>query len=83
MLGTSRGPQDVGVMVDFLERERIDMLFCVGGDGTHRGAHAIFQEVTCEGWRSPWWASQDDRQRHRILRLGRSAISPRWTWPAV
>jgi 6-phosphofructokinase 1 len=46
MLGTSRGPQDVGVMVDFLEHQRIDMLFCVGGDGTHRGAHAIFEEIT-------------------------------------
>ena len=37
MLGTSRGPQDVGVMVDFLQQKKIDILFCVGGDGTHRG----------------------------------------------
>ena len=45
MLGTSRGPQDVGVMVDFLQQQRIDILFCVGGDGTHRGAHAICEEI--------------------------------------
>ncbi|MFI5459499.1 MAG: ATP-dependent 6-phosphofructokinase [Isosphaerales bacterium] len=45
MLGTSRGQQDVGVMVDFLEQQRIDVLFCVGGDGTHRGAHAISEEI--------------------------------------
>jgi 6-phosphofructokinase 1 len=46
MLGTSRGPQDLGMMVDFLERQRIDVLFCVGGDGTHRGAHEICAEIT-------------------------------------
>ena len=45
MLGTSRGPQDVGMMVDFLEQQKIDVLFCVGGDGTHRGAHAICEEI--------------------------------------
>jgi 6-phosphofructokinase 1 len=44
-LGTSRGPQDVGIMLGFLERERINLLFCVGGDGTHRGAHAIAEEA--------------------------------------
>ncbi|MCR4413281.1 MAG: ATP-dependent 6-phosphofructokinase, partial [Thermoguttaceae bacterium] len=45
LLGTSRGPQDPAVMVDFLCAQRIDMLFCVGGDGTQRGAHAIAEEV--------------------------------------
>lgn len=45
MLGTSRGPQDLGVMVDFLDQNRIDILFCVGGDGTLRGAHAIHEEL--------------------------------------
>ncbi len=45
MLGTSRGPQDVGMMVDFLEQQKIDVLFCIGGDGTHRGAHAICDEI--------------------------------------
>lgn len=44
LLGSSRGPQDPKVMVDFLEKEGINVLFCVGGDGTLRGAHAICEE---------------------------------------
>ena len=46
VLGSSRGHQDPDVMVDTLEREKIDILFCVGGDGTQRGAAAIAQAVT-------------------------------------
>lgn len=49
VLGSSRGPQDPAVMVDFLERERIDILFCIGGDGTQRGAHAIYEEIGRRG----------------------------------
>ena len=49
VLGTSRGPQDPAVMADFLERMRIDILFCLGGDGTQRGAHALFAEVQKRG----------------------------------
>ena len=49
MLGTSRGPQDVAMMVDFLEHQKIDILFCIGGDGTHRGAHAICEEIGRRG----------------------------------
>ena len=45
ILGTSRGHEDPSVMADFLVRERIDILFCVGGDGTQRGAHLIAEEV--------------------------------------
>jgi len=44
-LGSSRGPQDVGEMVDFLERERIDILFVIGGDGTQRGSLALAGEI--------------------------------------
>ena len=50
VLGTSRGPQDPRVTVDFLERSRIDILFCVGGDGTQRGAHAIAAEAMHRGY---------------------------------
>jgi 6-phosphofructokinase 1 len=46
VLGSSRGEQDVAVLVDALERERIDILFCVGGDGTQRGASSIFKEIS-------------------------------------
>ena len=49
VLGSSRGPQPPEVVVDFLESEGIDLLFCIGGDGTQRGAHAIQQEVARRG----------------------------------
>jgi 6-phosphofructokinase 1 len=45
ILGSSRGPQDPKVMVDYLCSLGVNMLFCVGGDGTQRGAHAIAQEA--------------------------------------
>jgi 6-phosphofructokinase 1 len=45
ILGTSRGGHDPGASVDFLLGRGIDMLFCVGGDGTQRGAHQIAAEV--------------------------------------
>lgn len=45
ILSSSRGPQDEKVMVDYLCSLGINMLFCVGGDGTQRGAHAIAQEA--------------------------------------
>jgi len=44
-LGTSRGNQDVEQMVDTLEILNINVLFCIGGDGTLRGAHAIYKEI--------------------------------------
>lgn len=45
ILGSSRGNQDEKIMVDTLMRLNINMLFCIGGDGTLRGAHAIAEEV--------------------------------------
>ncbi len=45
-LGSSRGPQPVDVMVDTLVREDIRALFVIGGDGTLKGARAIFEEIT-------------------------------------
>jgi 6-phosphofructokinase 1 len=45
MLGTSRGDQEPKVMVDFLVKNKIDMLFCIGGDGTQRGSHEIALEI--------------------------------------
>ncbi len=44
-LGSSRGNQDVAQMVDTLEILNINVLFCIGGDGTLRGAHAIHEEI--------------------------------------
>jgi 6-phosphofructokinase 1 len=45
ILGSSRGPQDVGEIVDALERMNINILFTIGGDGTLRGAQAIAEEI--------------------------------------
>ncbi|MEI8225264.1 MAG: ATP-dependent 6-phosphofructokinase [Bacteroidota bacterium] len=44
-LGTSRGNQDVEKMVDTIEIMNINVLFCIGGDGTLRGAHDIHKEI--------------------------------------
>ncbi len=49
VIGSSRGPQEPSVTVDFLESNEIDILFCIGGDGTQRGAHAIEQEIEKRG----------------------------------
>ncbi|CAA7401902.1 unnamed protein product [Spirodela intermedia] len=43
-LGTSRGGASVGDIVDSIEAREIDMLFVLGGNGTHAGANAIHNE---------------------------------------
>jgi 6-phosphofructokinase 1 len=45
ILGSSRGPQEPATVVDFLQRQGVQILFCVGGDGTQRGAHQIAVEA--------------------------------------
>jgi 6-phosphofructokinase 1 len=45
MLGTSRGNQDPGEMVDRLQELDIGVLFVIGGDGTFRGAMSIVKEI--------------------------------------
>lgn len=49
VLGSSRGAEEPEVMVDFLEARAIDILFCIGGDGTQRGAHSIQREIAKRG----------------------------------
>jgi 6-phosphofructokinase 1 len=44
MLGSSRGQQDTGEIVDTLARMNINILFCIGGDGSLRCAHDISEE---------------------------------------
>ena len=46
LLGTSRGPQSEKVMADYLLSEKIDILFCIGGDGTMKGTHALATEMS-------------------------------------
>ncbi|WP_411821544.1 ATP-dependent 6-phosphofructokinase [Leptospira sp. 'Mane'] len=45
ILGSSRGNQSTNDMVDTLCLYGVKMLFCIGGDGTLRGAQAIQDEV--------------------------------------
>jgi 6-phosphofructokinase 1 len=49
VLGTSRGPVDIGRAVDNLIRREVDILFTIGGDGTQRGANELFQEAKKRG----------------------------------
>ena len=44
MLGSSRGQQDTGEIVDTLSRMNINLLFCIGGDGSLRCARDIAEE---------------------------------------
>lgn len=45
ILGSSRGNQDIGRMVDRLLALKINILFVIGGDGSMRGALALSQEI--------------------------------------
>lgn len=50
ILGTSRGPVDIARAVDNLIHRRINILFTIGGDGTQRGALALFEEAQRRGY---------------------------------
>ncbi len=50
LLGTSRGAVDPAVQVDYLASLGVQILFCVGGDGTQRGAHQIHAEAARRGY---------------------------------
>jgi 6-phosphofructokinase 1 len=45
ILSSSRGMQEPVEMVNTLKRMNIDILFCIGGDGTMRGARFIADEI--------------------------------------
>jgi len=46
MLSSSRGRQDIGEIINALKRMNIDILFCIGGDGTMRAVECITDEIT-------------------------------------
>ncbi|WP_435624598.1 ATP-dependent 6-phosphofructokinase [Flagellimonas sp.] len=48
-LGSSRGGQDVSVMVKTLAANNVDILFAIGGDGTLKGVDAIGEEIAKQG----------------------------------
>ncbi len=49
ILGSSRGDQNIGEIVDCLERNRVGLLFMVGGDGTLMASKAIGDEILNRG----------------------------------
>ena len=49
LIGSSRGAQPVDVMVDTLVRMNINVLFCIGGDGSLRCAADMADEVRRRG----------------------------------
>ena len=49
VLGSSRGAQDIGEIVDCLERMNIGILFTIGGDGTLMAASRITDEISNRG----------------------------------
>ena len=50
ILGSSRGPMNHANAVRFLKGRRVNLLFCIGGDGTQRGAHALAEEARRQGY---------------------------------
>jgi 6-phosphofructokinase 1 len=50
ILGSSRGPVDIGRAVDNLIARGVNILFTVGGDGTQRGGNALYQEARKRGY---------------------------------
>ncbi|MBM4273753.1 MAG: ATP-dependent 6-phosphofructokinase [Deltaproteobacteria bacterium] len=51
ILSSSRGHQDIGEIVDALDRLNIHLLFLIGGDGTLKAADLICEEVARRGLR--------------------------------
>lgn len=49
VLGTSRGSQPINRVVDRLLKERIDILYVIGGDGSMKAAIAIKNEIAKRG----------------------------------
>jgi 6-phosphofructokinase 1 len=49
VLGTSRGPVDTQIAVDYLIHRGVNLLFTIGGDGTQRGGNDLFQEAKKRG----------------------------------
>ena len=50
ILGTSRGPVPPNIALDYLEKLGVNILFCIGGDGTQRGAYRIHLEAKQRGY---------------------------------
>ena len=49
VIGTGRGGGDVPKIVDSIEKQGINMVFVIGGNGSHAGADAISDECAARG----------------------------------
>ncbi len=49
VLGSARGMGDIDAMIDQLVERQVGVLFCVGGDGTLRGASALSRRIRERG----------------------------------
>lgn len=49
IIGTSRGGHDTSKIVDSIQDRGINLVYVIGGDGTQKGAAAIFQEIRRRG----------------------------------
>ena len=50
VLGSSRGGFDLDKILKFIHEKKINQLYVIGGDGTHRGAFAIHEGCLANGW---------------------------------
>ncbi|MEI6092680.1 MAG: 6-phosphofructokinase, partial [bacterium] len=50
ILGSSRGPNETSEILSYIEKNNINMLFCIGGDGTLRGARDIALFAMLKGY---------------------------------
>ena len=50
ILGSSRGTQETNAVVDSLIKQKVNILFCIGGDGTLRGARDIALNAMLKGY---------------------------------
>ncbi|XP_077210460.1 ATP-dependent 6-phosphofructokinase 6-like [Tasmannia lanceolata] len=49
IIGTSRGGHDTSKIVDSIQDRGINQVYIIGGDGTQKGASAIFEEIKRRG----------------------------------
>ncbi|VVB10618.1 unnamed protein product [Arabis nemorensis] len=49
ILGTSRGGHDTSKIVDNIQDREINQVYIIGGDGTQKGASAIYKEIRRRG----------------------------------
>ena len=45
ILGSSRGPQDMGTMINRLLDDNVNILFIIGGDGSMKAAQVLYEEI--------------------------------------